>query len=125
MTDAKKVPDQPTQVIFHYLKAAAFRTIHVDGAIGALTPQGGIHFALYSERPAIPQQVTYQVRPDGALGEQEAVVSRGGVVRELEVDAIMTLDTAKSLRDWLSRKLSDAEKFVAETGTTESSHRKK
>ena len=125
MTDAKKVPDQPTQVIFHYLKAPAFRTIHVDGAIGAMTPQGGIHFALYSERPAIPQQVAYQVRPDGALGDQETVVSRGGIVRELEVDAIMSIETAKSLHDWLGRKLSDAKRLVAETGTTESSHRKK
>jgi len=35
---------------------------------------------------------------------------RDAIVREVEVDLIMSIETAKSLRDWLSEKIDNYEK---------------
>ncbi len=79
-------------ITFHYIKGTQFRVIHVDGAIGSLTPRGLIHAALYSERAAIPQM---------------EVVSRPGLVRELEASLMLDLNAAVSFRDWLSTRIDE------------------
>lgn len=97
--------EESSTVRFHYVKAPTFRTVHVDGAIGGLHPAGrGVHFALYSERVAIPQQAEFALNSDGTLGDEvrEARVSRGGIVRELQVDAVFDISTAIALREWLT-----------------------
>ena len=49
------------QMRFFYLKNPAFRVVHVDGAVGGVTPRGRIPMAVYSERPAIPQSSVHSV----------------------------------------------------------------
>lgn len=99
----------PKTVKFHYIKASAFRVVHVDGAIGGMTPQGLFHAAIFSERFPIPLQATHPLM-DGAIGKATEVVVRDGIVRELEADLMMTLEGAKRLRDWLSTTVDNAEK---------------
>ena len=53
----------PEQLEFHYIKSNQFRVIHVDGGIGSITPKGFIHFALYSERLAIPRKGGIHLNP--------------------------------------------------------------
>ena len=98
------------QVSFDYLKSHHFRVIRADGAIGSVTPNGHIHCALYSERPAIPRHTVHEIQSDGKLGNEVTgeTVSRGGIVREMEVDVFLTVDVAKSLVQWLEDKISEA-----------------
>ncbi|MCH8253113.1 MAG: hypothetical protein IID36_11735 [Planctomycetes bacterium] len=72
-----------------------------------MTPRGGIHLAIYSERPSIPQVVMHKLEADGTLGEevQSKRIDKRGVVRELEVDLIMNVDAAESIAKWLSEKV--------------------
>ena len=99
------------QVSFDYIKGNFFRVAHVDGVIGALTPSGLIHFATFSERPSIPQHVVHEISEDSQLGTElpSLAVNRGSIVRELEVDLIMSPEVAASLRDWLTSQLSNLE----------------
>ena len=76
----------PGPVPFNYIKSNGFRVIHVDGAIGSITPRGLIHAALYSERMPIPQVVVHPVGPDGSLLPPVQQEGRAGVVREVEVE---------------------------------------
>ena len=101
----------PEQVKFHYLKSANFRTIHADGAIGNVTPAGYIHMAMYSERPAIPREMVHKIKPDGTLGEiiEEQTVMREGIVREMEVDVLMSVDVAKGIKNWLDEQFEKVE----------------
>ncbi len=101
------VDEKPKSLKFHYIKSPMFRVVHVDGLFGGVTPTAFIHFALYSERMPIPQQTEQVVNADGTLGPEvpEGRVVRDGVVRELEVDAIMNIDVARSMRDWLTGQL--------------------
>jgi hypothetical protein len=101
--------ETPKRVVFHYIKSTQFRVIHGDGVIGGITPSGLIHFAVYNERPAIPQMVVQRVEA-GRLGEEEQKVGREGIVRELEADVIVSLQLAKGIRDWLSRQIADLER---------------
>src|SRR5215208_5060442 len=112
------MPEIPEKIAFHYIKSMQFRVVHVDGAIGGLTPSGNIHVALFSQRPAIPQRVVVRVTPDGTAGEEiaEEGFSRGGIVRELEVDAMFSISKAKSVRDFLTDQIN---KFEKEFGSSE------
>lgn len=94
-------------VAFDYIKSSHFRTVHADGVIGSLTPAGGLHFAIYSERPAIPRRIVHAVDAEGRLGAEipELTDSRNSIVRELEVDVFLSISGAKALADWLLRNI--------------------
>ena len=96
-------------VDFHYIKGPGFRTIHVDGALGGLTPSGFLHIAVYAERMAIPRHVVQAVTSAGQLGEEikSERESKAGVVRQLEVDLFVNEDTARNIRNWLDDKLEE------------------
>jgi|Deesub1362A_J573_1020465.scaffolds.fasta_scaffold00324_38 hypothetical protein len=101
------------KVRFDYIKSNYFRVVHVDGVFGGNAPRRGyIHVAVWNERWPIPRQCLYSLEENGKLGkeiEQERVM-RDAIVREVEVDLIMSIETAKSLRDWLSEKIDNYEK---------------
>lgn len=96
-------PTADDRVSFDYIKGKDFRVIRADGAIGGITPNGYIHFALYSERAAIPRRLVQRIGPDGALGEiiESETISRGSIVREMDVDVFLRPDVAKHLHKWL------------------------
>lgn len=104
--------DAGRRISFDYLKSPHFRVIRADGAIGSITPNGHIHFALFSERPAIPLHIVHELNPDGSLGEQlpNATVSKGGIVREMEVDVFLTIESARNIKEWLEGKIEEADK---------------
>jgi len=105
----------PTRIRFHYIKGQFFRVAHADGVIGGITPQGLIHAAFYSERPAIPQTTEHELSP-GGLGAQLSQEGKEGLVRELDVDIIMTRAVAASFKDWLERQIAELDKVVATAG---------
>ena len=91
------------RIAFDYIKSQIFRVVRADGAIGGITPSGHIHFALYSERQAIPRREVYEVSEGGKLGNRidAETVSRNSIVRELECDVICNVDTAERIGKWL------------------------
>ncbi len=100
-------------VTFHYIKSNHFRAIHSDGGIGGLTPSGLIHLSIYNERPALPQQAVHKIDNNGHVSDSpEKVVTKNGIVREVEADILMNLQTARGLRDWLSLNIDALEKQI-------------
>jgi hypothetical protein len=113
---SKNPPDGPPgEMRYHFVKSPAFRAIHVDGAIGAPTPQGILHVSFYNERTPIPQELVhplekvaegkYKVGPPIA----EKTITRDGTLRELEFSAYMSLDTARSVHEWLGKMIKEME----------------
>lgn len=103
---------------FHVLKSPHFRVLHVDGAMGGLTPGGLLHAAVYSERGAIPTLVEAIVAPDGSVVSQEVKASRRGVVREIDADLVMSIQTAIEFRDWLDKTIKRFEEISASNGSS-------
>jgi hypothetical protein len=101
------MPTDKTTVEFHYIKSNEFRVVHVDGAMGGITPAGLIFVSLYSERPAIPQVMVHEVTEEGQIGPErlEERVGKKGVVREIEVGATMSLETAINFVKWLQDRI--------------------
>jgi len=108
--DGKPAPVEPIQ--FHYIKNPSFHTVHVDGAIGSLTPRGYIHAALYTERAPIPRVMTHALSSDGKLGPLVHSEARPGIVREIEVSLLLDKAAAQSLRDWLNEQLIQYDKML-------------
>jgi hypothetical protein len=101
------MPTDKATVEFHYIKGNAFRVVHVDGAMGGITPAGLIFVSLYSERPAIPQIMVHDVTETGQIGPErsEERVSKKGIVREIEVGATMSVETAANFVKWLQDRI--------------------
>ena len=102
------MPEQtPTLVSFHYIKSNLFRVIHVDGAVGNVTPSGLIFLGLFNDRAAIPRMMVHEITEAGQVGaeHQDERVSKKGIVREIETGAIMSVETATSLIEWLQEKI--------------------
>jgi hypothetical protein len=96
-----------SKIRFHYIKSNYFRVIHVDGALGGVTPSGFIHCAVYSERAAIPQVTEHAIVEDGLSEEATLIEGRAGVVREVDVDLMMSRSVAEKLRDWLTKRIGE------------------
>ena len=112
-TASPATPD-PT-VDFHYIKGPDFRTVHIDGAIGGITPSGFLHIAMFCERSAIPKKITHTLLPDGTLGSAIKRTGKKGIARQMEIDIIVNEATAKSLKIWLDQKLGEFEKRRSKT----------
>lgn len=104
-------------VTFDYIKSNDFRTVWADGVIGGVTPAGLVHFAAYSERPAIPRRQVFRVdgeNPEGSglgLEVQEKRLSREAFVRDMAVDLMMSPDVAESVGNWLIEQAKIAKKL--------------
>jgi len=102
----------PQSVRFFYIKGQHFRVVHMDGLIGGLTPRGMLHVSTYSERPAIPQTTEHDIGENGQLSGAIHQEGKVGIVRELDVDIIMSRTTAVELRDWLTDRIADIDKYI-------------
>lgn len=96
------------EVAIDYLKSQDFRSVWADGVIGSITPQGLVHFAIYSERQAIPRRQVFAIVKDenqniGNLGAEviEKQISRGSIVREMSCDVFISPDVAEAVGKWL------------------------
>jgi hypothetical protein len=119
----KKTPTPPGvdvehgKVRFDYIKSSHFKVIHVNGVYGGNTAHGEIMMSVWNERYAIPKQVAYELRGDGQLGEEipEDRVTRDAIVREVEASLVMSIETAKQVRDWLDEKVTAMSKILGQT----------
>ncbi|MCG2713074.1 MAG: hypothetical protein L6416_12240 [Candidatus Omnitrophica bacterium] len=101
------------EIDIHYLKMSAYRTYHVDGIFGGITPRGKIYCELFIERNVTPQKITHEVLPDNRVGKETGRDGKQGIVREVECGIILDLDTAISLKDWLDNKINEFNKVFA------------
>jgi hypothetical protein len=92
--------------------------IHVDGALGGITPRGFIHVAIFSERPALPQTTEHEVSAEGQVSDPIAEEGKAGIVREMDADLIMTKQAATELRDWLTERIEQLEAIEQERERT-------
>jgi hypothetical protein len=96
---------------FHYIKTPCYRTYHVDGIFGGLTPRGNLYVELFVERKPTPNMVKHAVKDSGEVGEELFREGKSGFVREIECGLSMDIQTAKSLQKWLESKISEFEEF--------------
>lgn len=109
MPRPKKPKSNRQEVCINYIKSPFFRVVHADGVIGGPAPTLDIHMTFFSQRIPIPQVQYFPVNEDGTLGQEitSRTEKRSGIVREGEVDVIMTVAAAQTLVDWLNQKIQE------------------
>jgi hypothetical protein len=104
--------EQPDKIDYHWIKTESYQTTHVDGAIGAVSPNGKmINMAVYVERWPLPRQTTHPVIKGTVQPGELARIQREGIVREIAVNLTFDESTARSLVDWLNEKIEQIEKL--------------
>lgn len=111
--DSERDEQRQIEVNFRYIKSNLFRVVHIDGALGGVTPRGNIHISLYNERPAIPDGGKLTVSSTaGEIIKPEQYIGKGGIIREIEVDVMIDLPTAQQLKAWLERQIKALQEMV-------------
>lgn len=103
----------PPTLTFFYEKSSQFRVIHVDGAHGGPSPDGSnIVMSLFSERRPIPKEEEFFWTPNGPMGEMaKPPVKREGIMREVDICAIMDERVARTLVLWLLKHIQALEEL--------------
>lgn len=91
----------PSSVKIFYEKGRLFRVIHVDGALGGLTPSRQIFVSLYNQRSPLPKMVEQRLSVDGKLGEVINRETKTGVFREMEIGLVLTSEAAQEIAKFL------------------------
>jgi hypothetical protein len=108
---ADSQPGEQREVVIKYIKSNLFRVIHADGAWGGMSPHGDIHISFYNERPAIPDRSRFVVSEDQVVKSEE-FEAESELVREVEIDVVVDLQTARSLRTWLDGRIVALEELI-------------
>ena len=99
------------QVKVSFERAAEFRTIQVDGAWGAVTPNSEIiSVNFYHDYTGLPSSVVVTVEGGRRVGEEST--GGGGTVRVVEAEVRMTPSVARSIARWLVERADEAERFL-------------
>ncbi len=98
------------QVQVHYVKSNQFRVIHVDGVHGGITPHLKLQMGMFSERRAIPKLEVLEVDPqtNEVREVRDKREGKEGFVREVEIEAVMDIDTAETVSKWLAKYVEQA-----------------
>jgi len=106
MTKNTKTAEKIKQEIeFHYLKANSYRSFHVDGVFGGITPKGNIYMELFLERGPTPKGIIHELNDDGSLGKELSRHGKTGLIREIEAGVVFDVATAEAIRNWLAGKI--------------------
>lgn len=102
-------PEKPPvyeEVPFHLRRSNFFRVVHADGVWYNYGATSGLHLVFYSESMPIPETVYAQFKDGKPIGDnpQKRVIQQG-MVRELEVDVIMSLEAAYNLKVMLEQNI--------------------
>lgn len=95
----------PLRLQYHLIKSNLFRVIYAEGVYGGISPAAHIRATFFNERQPLPQMIEHEVSPVGLLGNEVARAGKSGIVRELEADVVMSLETAVIFHKWLGEKI--------------------
>jgi hypothetical protein len=109
---AEAEKEEPVKWIqVHQQKGNYFRVIHADGVWCSMSPGRFLHLTFYSERYPLPKSISFPVNKSGAVMDEdlEKRETLKDWVREMEVDVVLSLAAAKSVREGLDNYIKFAE----------------
>ena len=89
-------PQRTLQLPVHFIKGSSFRVVHASGAWFGGDPQQNLHLTFFNDRTPIPQITVLNLDERGmVLGEDLSQrESKQGVIREMEVDVVFSIQSA-------------------------------
>jgi hypothetical protein len=117
MAEKKHIDPKSGKVTFHNKILQTFKSYHVDGAYGGITPRGLIALSFFTERFPIPKSQDYEIVDGGRVGSKisDSEDSLIGIIRQYEVSVYMDVNVCRELINLLTSKLSEYDAIVKET----------
>jgi hypothetical protein len=118
--DAPTATTTPTvkfQLPVHFIKGTCFRVVHANGVWYGGDNQGNVHMTFFNERSPIPKMMVINLDGSGhVIGEDESKrETKNGIVREMEVDIVLSLQVAMELHQTLGENLKSIQAALKQT----------
>jgi hypothetical protein len=110
-TMTQKKPELTFKYVFNY----GYNPTYVNGAQGGISPRGELVVHFYLERPPLPNALTYEITPQGAVGSETATEPEdlsSSMVRFVDTGVVMNYENARVFHAWLGDKLREAEEIM-------------
>lgn len=92
----------------------AYNPTYVNGAQGGFSPRGEMVINFYLERQPLPNAITHEITPEGAIGNETGMDPKdlaSSMVRFIDTGVVMSYDNAKVFHAWLGDKLREVEEI--------------
>jgi len=105
------------KITFVYKYPIDYCPQYISGVWGGINPSGFIEANFYSDHIPLPETSTHLLKDNKLIGK---AVSRTpeqpiGPTRFIRQGIIMDIDMAKSFKEWISEKIKELEKILAES----------
>lgn len=102
------------EIKFKYLFNYGYNPTYVNGAQGGFSPRGEMVINFYLERQPLPEAISHEITPEGAIG-RETNVEPGdlskSMVRFIDTGVVMSYENARVFHAWLGEKLHEVEQM--------------
>ena len=102
------------EVKFKYLFNYGYNPTYVNGAQGGFSPRGEMVINFYLERQPLPEAISHEITPEGAIGQETSVEPSDllkTMVRFIDTGVVMNYENARVFHAWLGEKLHEVEKL--------------
>lgn len=104
---------KPESLKINYIKTNNYRSYYVDGAHGGLTPKLKLYMDLFIDRNITPRIIEHKIDGNGNLQNEGRIIeAKEGTAREIECGLVMDMDTARSIYEWLGKKIEEYDQIV-------------
>jgi hypothetical protein len=96
MPNASSASERVIQLPIHFIKSSSFRVIHASGVWYGGDAQQNIHLSFFNERSPIPKKMVINLNERGEVLSEDLTQreTKEGVIREVEVDVILSIPSA-------------------------------
>jgi hypothetical protein len=110
MTMSAKKPELTFKYVFNY----GYNPSYVNGAQGGFSPRGEMVINFYLERQPLPEYITHEITPEGAIGRETDVEPKdlaSSMVRFIDTGVVMNYENARVFHAWMGDKLREVEEI--------------
>lgn len=102
------------EITFKYVFNYSYNPTYVNGAQGGFSPRGEMVINFYLERQPLPEAISHEITPDGAIGKEtgmEPADLAKSMVRYIDTGVVMSYENAKIFHAWMGDKLREVEQM--------------
>jgi len=109
----------PLQMQIHFVKSSQFRVIHANGVWYGGDSQQNLHLTFFNERAPIPKKLVFNLNEQGMVVSEDATQrdSKEGIVREMEIDVVFSLQAAVEFHKTLGENLKAIQQSIPKNET--------
>jgi len=106
--------NKKAELTFKYVFNYGYNPSYVNGAQGGFSPRGEMVINFYLERQPLPDAISHEITPEGAIGHETSVEPKNlanSMVRFIDTGVVMSYENAKVFHAWMGDKLREVEEM--------------